>query len=104
MKIIQELSENIEDEISDAHKYAKLALEYKDTNQTLAEMYFKLSNEEMGHMQTLHNQVVAIIDDYRKKTGDPPEAMQILYNILHKKHIGDAAAVKGMLSLYKGEK
>ena len=49
----------------------------------------------------LHQQVVTLIEDYRKKNGDPPEAMRMLYDIMHKKHIEQAAAVKGMIALYK---
>ena len=64
-------------------------------------MFYKLSTEEMAHMNVLHTKVVSIIEEYKKKNGDPPEAMKMLYDILHKKHIENAAAVKGMLSLYK---
>lgn len=101
MKLIQELSEMIEEEIADAGKYAKCALEYKEKNPSLADTFYKLSNEELGHMNALHTQVVSIIDKYRKEKGDPPEAMLMLYDIFHKKHIANTAAVKGMLSLYK---
>ena len=101
MKLIQELSEMIEEEIADAGKYAKCALEHKEKNPSLADTFYKLLNEELGHMNALHTQVVSIIDKYRKEKGDPPEAMLMLYDILHKKHIANTAAVKGMLSLYK---
>lgn len=101
MKLIQELSEMIEEEIADAGKYAKCALEYKEKNPSLADTFYKLSNEELGHMNALHAQIVSIIDKYRKEKGDPPEAMLMLYDILHRKHIANTAAVKGMLSLYK---
>lgn len=37
----------------------------------------------------------------RKKEGEPPEVMKTLYEILHRKHIEHADAVKGMLALYK---
>jgi ferritin len=102
MQIIQDLSDMIEEEIADAGKYARCALKHKEGSPALGEMFFKLANEELGHMSTLHTQVVSMIEDYRKKNGDPPEHMLMLYNILHKKHIENAAAVKGMLSLYKG--
>jgi hypothetical protein len=52
-------------------------------------------------MGLLHTQVVAIIDEYKKNKGEPPEGMKTLYNILHRKHMEHAAAVKGMLALYK---
>lgn len=102
MRIIEKLSNMIEEEIEDAGKYARCALENKETNFPVAEMFYKLSNEELGHMNALHGQVVALIEDYKKKNGEPPEGMQMLYNVLHKKHMENAAAVKGMLVLYKG--
>ena len=101
MKIIQELSDMIEEEIKDAEKYARCALAKKDLHPELANVFYKLANEEMDHMTLLHAQVVSIIEDYRKKSGDPPEAMLMLYEILHKKHIEHAASVKAMISLYK---
>lgn len=101
MKIIDKISDKIAKEIDYAEEYAKCALEYKDTYPQLAEVYFRIANEKIGHMNLLHAQVVAIIDEYRKKNGEPPEAMKALYEILHRKHIEHAAAVKGMLALYK---
>lgn len=103
MKIIEKLSDMIEDEIEDAEKYAMCALDKKETYPQLAESFYKIANEEMGHMNILHTLAVQLIEDYKKKTGEPPEAMKTLYNILHRKHIEHAAAVKGMLALYKGE-
>ena len=91
----------IEEEISDASKYAKCALEYKDKNLALADTFYKLSNEELGHANALHTQVVAIIDTYRKEVGSPPDVMLKLYDVSHKKYINDFGTVKGMLSLYK---
>lgn len=101
MKIIQELSEMIEEEIADAGKYAKCAIEMKEENPALADTFYKLANEELGHMNALHTQVVNIINEHKKENGDPPEVMQMLYKILHEKHIANTATVKGMLSLYK---
>ena len=101
MKIIEKLSDKISKEIECAEEYVKCALYYKEERPTLAETFYRISNEKMNHMALLHAQVVAIIEEYRKKEGEPPEAMKILYEILHKKHIEHAAAVKGMLALYK---
>jgi len=102
MKIIEKLSEYIDEEINDAMKYAKCANTYKDENPTLADMFIRLAEEEMKHMLTLHNQVVIIIEDYRRKNGEPPEAMKTVYDILHKRHIDKAAEAKAAISLYKG--
>lgn len=101
MKKIQNLSNHIEKEIEAAQTYAKCALDMKETDPAIAEAYVKIAENHMANMGLLHNQVVAFISEYRKTNGEPPEHMMILYNILHKKHIENAAAVKGMLALYK---
>lgn len=101
MKIIEKLCDMIEDELDDAEKYARCALEKKDEYPQLAETFYKIANEEMVHMGLLHTHVVNLISDYRKTKGEPPEAMKTVYDILHRKHIEHAATVKGMLALYK---
>ena len=100
MKKIENLSNKIEKEIQDAYEYAKCALELKDSEPELAETYYKIASNRMNDMTLMHEQVVKIIDEYRKEYGDPPAGMQVLYNILHKKHIENAATVKGMLALF----
>jgi len=102
MKIIEKLSEYIDEEISDAMKYAKCALNYKDENPALADMFIRLSEEEMKHMMILHDQVVTIINEYKRKNGEPPEAMKSVYDILHRRHIDKAAEAKAAISMYKG--
>ena len=101
MKIIEHLSDQIADEIESAEDYAKCALSKKEDHPQLAETYYRIANEKLNHMSLLHAQVVSIIDAYKKESGEPPEHMKLLYEILHRKHIEHAAAVKGMLALYK---
>lgn len=101
MKIIEKISDKIACEIESAEEYAKCALEMKESYPTLADAYFKIANNKMQNMNLLHTQVAAIINDYKQTKGQPPEHMKILYDILHRKHIEHAAAVKGMLALYK---
>ena len=101
MKIIKKLSEMISEEIADAKRYAKCALNHKDDYPALADVFYRLSGEEMNHMNLLHEQVVDIIDKYRKEHGDPPESMQAVYDYLHEKQIDDAAEVKTLRAMYK---
>ena len=102
MKIIEKLSDMIEEEINDAEKYIRCAMDNKEKRPALAETFYKLSEEEMKHMSMLHDQVVAIIAEYRKTSGDPPEAMMTVYDILHKKHIEHAGMVKAYQLMFKG--
>jgi len=101
MKLIQRLSDKIEEEIHDAECYAKMAIELKDTEPEISRTLYQISVEEMDHMVRLHKAAAAVIADYREKHGDPPAAMQILYDILHKKHIEAASAAKAIQALYK---
>ena len=101
MKLIECLSDMVEEEIADAKKYVKKALELKDEKRGLADALYNLSNEEMRHMGILHGEVVKLIEDYRKVSGDPPVEMLAVYDYLHKKQIEAAGEVKSLQSLYK---
>jgi len=102
MKLIQKLCEMVDEEIGDAHKYAKCALECKDDNPNLAKVFFDLSVAEMQHMTILHNEVTKQIEKYRQEKGEPPDGMKALYDYLHQKQIDKAAEVKTLQGMYRG--
>ena len=58
MTEIKLLMEHVADELRDAHTYAKLALEYKASDPEMAELFYKLSCEEMNHMNLLDRKSV----------------------------------------------
>ena len=39
--------------------------------------------------------------DYKRKNGEPPVAMEAVYNHLHKKHVEKAAEIVNKQDLYK---
>ena len=100
MKDIEKLSRKIEDEICDAKEYATMALEYREKEPELAKLLYAISTEEMTHMSKLHAAVVALIEKYRKEHGDPPVAMQAVYDILHERNIKNAGSVKALQTLF----
>ena len=101
MLLIKKLEDEIGEELHDAKKYIKCALKYKEEHKDLADLYYWLSQEEMGHADKLHKMVVSEIEAYRKKEGEPPAEMLAIYNYLHEKEIDKAKDVKKMWEMYK---
>lgn len=101
MEIIKILSKKISDEIEDAREYAKMANEYRETYPETARTLYGISIEEMDHMSRIHNAVANIIENYRKKNGEPPADMMAVYEYLHREWIDRAAEVKILQAMYK---
>lgn len=101
MKIIRDLEEAICDEISDIKKYARWAADLKESHPTLAQILYNISVQEDGHQAALHNEVVNIIEEHRKKHGDPPPVMQALYEHEHQKQIDNLAEARMYQEVYK---
>ena len=102
MVLIQKLEDQIGEELHDAKKYIKCAIKHKEDHKELADLYYWLSQEEMTHADKLHKQVVSLIEEYRRREGEPPAEMLAVYNYLHEKEIEKAKDVKNMWEMYKG--
>ena len=101
MKLIRDLEEMIEDEISDIEKYAKMAAHVKDEHPSLAQVLYNISVQEDAHHAALHNEVVRIIDEHRRAHGEPPAAMMAVYDYIHKRHIDKIAEARRYQEIYK---
>ena len=101
MKLIQLLSDKIEEELEDACSYIDEAFEYVETDKATADVFHQLSTEEIGHADKLHTRVVAVINEYRASHGEPPDNMKTLYDYLHKKHMEKARSIKVKQAMYK---
>lgn len=103
MKIIKFLAENIQEEMHDAEKYAKLAMEYREEYPDLADTFITLSKQEVNHATALHNHVDRIIRDYKAKGGEAPAAMQAVYDWEHERMIDNMAKVRVLQEMAAGK-
>ncbi len=99
MKLIKRLSKFINEELHDAMRYAKCAIEQKDERPELARTFLQLANAEMEHMQLLHQSVTALIDEERRTNGEPPPGMVEAYDMIHEWQMEEAAEVRSLIQM-----
>ena len=101
MKLIKILVNQIEEELEGAERYISMAIARKDDTPSLSKVLYEILLEEMHHVELLHEQVVNLIEEYRRTKGEPPEAMMSVYEYLHEKHIKLAARIKVLQAEYR---
>ncbi len=97
----EKLMHHIKDEVKDARCYIQDAMETRATDPETADLYYRLSGEELNHMTALHKDVVRLIENYRKEKGEVPEPMMILYKYLHREAMEEAEKVGILQAMYK---
>lgn len=103
MEIIKRLTERIHEEIEDMEGYAKFAIEVKETYPMLAHTLYSIALQEEEHQAKIHEQVVKIIEQYRRDHGAPPPEMMAVYNFLHGKAIEELAEARRYIEIYKSQ-
>ena len=101
MKIIEHLSDLINEEIDGACNYAKLALKYKEDRPQLAQTLYSITVDEMKHIDMLHDEVVRVINDHRATGAEVPVEMQAIYDYVHAKQIERVHNIKVYMDQYK---
>ena len=67
----------------------------------LGRTFSNLSAQEMDHARILHDAVVQIINEYRQTNGDPPPAMQAVYDWMHQRQIDEATEIRVMQDMFR---
>ena len=102
MRMIEKISKYIEEELEGAEEYAKEALKLQEEHPTLAKTFYDISIDEMKHVDFFHNEVVKLIETYRKEHGEPPESMKAIYDYLHEKQIEESNEVRMYQNQFRG--
>lgn len=101
MKIIEKLSNMMEEEMEDAEKYIMCAMNYKEDDVMMSKMFSDLSTDELKHALMIHDQATRTINEYKQKGNEVPEDMQAVYNYLHEKHMKKFNEIKMKQAIYK---
>lgn len=104
MKIIKDVSKDIECTLDKAEDYAKKATLYKTDYPEIAQTYYAAASTQLDLMKSFHDKVVNLINDYRKTKGEPPAPMMAIYDYLHERFIEKAAAVKNLQEMFTHNK
>ena len=97
MKLIKTLARQVDEEISDAEKYARCAAETRSERPELSRTYLQLANAELEHAQLLHNAAVGVIEEERRRSGDPPAGMLEAYEMIHEWQMDRVANVRALI-------
>lgn len=101
MKIISELIDKMEDTLEEAEWYGEMAMHYRAEHKALADTYAKSGDMHITMYGMLHDRVVALIEEEKKKGTEVPKEMQIIWDYEHKKLIERFNEVKFVLEEYK---
>ena len=100
MKTIKELAKQIREELHDAEKYAKGALDHKMDCPIAADTYHRLAGEELDHANLLYDAASRVMDKMERETA-LPEFMHEVWEWEHEHMLDEAREIRQMLEMYK---
>jgi hypothetical protein len=78
--------------------YAEKAAVIKTEHKSLAEVYVKIAEEHVEIYKMLHDKVVDLIEEEKRKGVSPPNFMLEVWNFEHERLIEEFAKVKFLIS------
>lgn len=99
--LIKDTIKDMKCDIAEARKNIQKAMQLKLDNPDLAEEYYKRSVTDLDNMNALHDDVVGLIDNYKKTKGEPPATMLTLWKYTHDELVDDITEIKQLQDYYK---
>lgn len=98
MKVLKTLIEHAHDTMDEVWEYAKEALSLRASGDVeLAETYHKIAKMHVDIYGHLHQRMVAMIEEQKKKGVAVPEAMMAIWEYEHGKLIAEFAEAKVLI-------
>ena len=101
MKVLKHLIEKAEDTMEEIEWYAEKAHHLRSENKPLADAYIKIAEMHVTIYSMLHEKMVMIIEEEKKKGVSVPSAMQAIWDYEHEKLVKEFAEAKYMIDEYK---
>ena len=101
MKILKDLIKKANDTMEEVEFYAEKAHHLRAEHRTLADTYIKLADMHVSIYAMLHERMVALIDEEKKKGVPVPHEMQAIWDYEHEKLIKEFAEAKYLIEEYK---
>ncbi len=101
MKILKDLIEKANDTLEEVEWYAEKAHHLRAEHKALADTYIKIAEMHVSIYAMLHERMVALIDEEKKKGVQVPHEMQVIWDYEHEKLIKEFAEAKYLIEEYK---
>ena len=101
MKILKDLINKAEDTLDEIEFYAEKAHVLRADHRHLADGYAKIGEMHITIFGILHDQMISIIEEEKKKGTEVPVAMMAVWEYSHEKLIKEFAEAKYKIEEYK---
>lgn len=93
VKLFKEIAGYVMEELGDAEKYIKKAMCYKTSKPDLAQMFYRLSTEEMGH----YTVELAELQKMARQNSE----MQLAYDVISEHSMDWERSIKMMQQMFR---
>lgn len=100
MEMTKKVCSFIKYEIEGAENYAKMAVRLKESDKTAADTFYTMANQELAHIDMLHNMCQKHIEMVKNK-GEATEAMTTIWDYELDNRLKWIANIKNLLAMYK---
>lgn len=101
MKVLKDLIDKANDTMEEVEFYAEKAHHLRTEHKPLADTYIKIAEMHITIYNMLHDKMVMIIDEEKKKGVQVPSVMQTIWDYEHEKLIKEFAEAKYLIEEYK---
>ena len=101
MKILVKLIEKANDTIDEIEFYAEQAHHIRSENKSLSDVFVKIADMHVTIFNMLHERMVELIEDEKRKGKMPPDEMLAIWNYEHEKLVKKFAEAKFLVEDYK---